>query len=206
MGAWGKGEKALFKGFFPLPPAAGGIHSIALPRGAHCHFRPYAIPERDASLFRRTATKEATAMKNASHLATGASGEEAALRHLSRQGFSPTARNWRPRGGAGRTELDLVGKWDKTLVFVEVKTRRIAAASPLDAPAGLRNFSPAKRRNMVRAARAYLTEHGLWNMPCRFDLVCVTFLPGAQPQVDHYRDVIELGQTLDRGYAPWQPW
>ena len=141
-----------------------------------------------------------------SHIATGASGEEEALRYLSRRGFRLVARNWRPRNGTGKLELDLIGYWEEALVFVEGKTRRAAAADAFDAPAGLYNFSPAKQRNMVRAARAYLAEKALWDAPCRFDLVCVTLLPGQAPRMDHYRDVIELGQTLDSGDASWQPW
>lgn len=142
----------------------------------------------------------------APHITTGARGEEEALRYLSRGGFRLTARNWRPGGRARNLELDLVGEWEKTLVFVEVKTRHAVAAETTDGPAGLRGFTPAKQRAMVRAARAYLTENGLWEKTCRFDLVCITLLPGTLPQVDHYRDVIELGQTLDSGDASWQPW
>ena len=142
----------------------------------------------------------------AAHIATGVRGEEEALRHLSRRGFRLAARNWRPDGRARNLELDLVGEWEKTLVFVEVKTRRAASAKPVDGPTGLHNFTPPKQRAMIRAARAYLAENGLWEKPCRFDLVCITLLPGAPPQVDHYRDVIKLGQTLDSGDASWQPW
>ena len=144
--------------------------------------------------------------KTCSHLTTGGFGEEEALRHLSSQGFLLEARNWRPRKGTGKFELDMVGRWEKTLVFVEVKTRRAATSDLFETPAGLHNFSPAKQRNMVRAARAFLAENQLWDAPCRFDLVCVTLLPGQTPQMDHYRDVIELGQTLDSGDAAWQPW
>ena len=87
-----------------------------------------------------------------------------------------------------------------------MKTRRVTVSEETDGPAGLHNFTPAKQRLMVRAAHRYLAEKKLWDTPCRFDLVCITFLPGLRPQVDHYRDVIELGQTLDSGNAPWQPW
>lgn len=151
-------------------------------------------------------------MKLSGHLATGAAGEDAALRHLAARGFRLISRNWRPRNGTGKLELDLVGERDSELVFVEVKTRTgrgNATPDELDGPDGpkaFRNFTPAKRGNMIRAATAYLAEHGLWAKPCRFDLVCVTFFPGKPPQVDHYRDVIELGHSLDRGNASWQPW
>ena len=66
--------------------------------------------------------------------------------------------------------------------------------------------SSAKRKNMVRAAEAYLAAHEAWDRLCRFDLVCVTFLPGQPPRMDHYRNVIELGKTLDSRNPAWQPW
>jgi Predicted endonuclease distantly related to archaeal Holliday junction resolvase len=147
-----------------------------------------------------------TTNMTASHIRTGIRGEEEALRHLVARGFRLVARNWRPEGKAKNLELDLVGHWEQSLVFVEVKTRRTTVRNETDGPAGLYNFTPAKQRVMVRAARAYLAEKKLWDTPCRFDLVCITLLPGLEPQVDHYRDVIELGQTLDSGNASWQPW
>ncbi|MCC8194057.1 MAG: YraN family protein [Deltaproteobacteria bacterium] len=144
--------------------------------------------------------------KNASHIATGILGEEEALRYLSGHGFRLVARNWRPAGRERNLELDLIGRWERFLVFVEVKTRNTLVAGATDVPSGLHGFTPAKQRAMIRAARAYLGENDLWDAPCRFDLVCITFLSGGTPQVDHYRDVIELGQTLDSGDAHWQPW
>jgi len=142
----------------------------------------------------------------ADHIATGISGEDEAARFLATRGFSFVARNWRPTGKARNLELDVVGRWESFLVFVEVKTRRPGTRETEDYPAAIHNFSPAKQRNMIRAVRAYLTEHGAWNEPCRFDLVCVTLLSGQQPQVEHYRNVIELGQTVDSRDASWQPW
>lgn len=151
-----------------------------------------------------------TGKQQNTHIVTGSLGEDEALRYLSGKGFKLSARNWRPEGALKNLELDLVGEWESSLVFVEVKAgsarRGNWAAGLFDSPAGLRNFTPAKRKNMVRAAGAYLGKHGAWNIPCRFDLVCVTFLPGQPPRMDHYRNVIELGQTLDSGNASWQPW
>lgn len=138
------------------------------------------------------------------HILTGNAGEDEALRYLAGQGFSLLARNWRPGGPSHRLELDIVGRWENRLVFVEVKTRRDPLAETGEI-AALRNFSPAKQRNMARAAQAFLAAHDAWDVPCRFDLVCVTFLPG-QKLLDHYRDVVEFGKTLAGGNAAWQPW
>ena len=78
------------------------------------------------------------------------------------KGYRPRARRFRAAGG----ELDLVVERGGTVVFVEVKLRGGAAfggaAAAVDA---------AKRARIVRAAAAYLSRHGLWERPCRFDVV-----------------------------------
>ncbi len=148
---------------------------------------------------------------NTAHLALGADGETRALRHLNALGFRLLARNWRPSGAARSLELDLVGMLDGFLLFVEVKSRRdsdLTEAGPLD------NFTQAKRRKITRAAEAYLHEHARWNTPCRFDLICVTFFSGRQPELEHYAHVIEgihignssASRTVGRGHTAWQPW
>ncbi len=97
-------------------------------------------------------------------------------------------------------ELDLVCLDGDTLVFVEVRLRR---AGGLADPA--LSVTPTKRRNLVRAARAYLAATGAADMPCRFDLVCVTDVDGTL-QTEHHRHVLALCETVGRGDASWQPW
>ena len=145
------------------------------------------------------------ASHRAPHRATGESGEDIAARHLATLGFRILVRNWRPDGALRNLELDIVGKWESCLVFAEVKTRRARCPDQASHAPGLHNFTPAKRRNLLRAARAYLAQNTLWDVPCRIDLVCVTLLPGQKPLVDHYRNVIDAGQTLDSGNTHWQP-
>ncbi|MFI5039346.1 MAG: YraN family protein [Solirubrobacterales bacterium] len=53
----------------------------------------------------------------------GRLGEELAAAHLHRLGFSPLGRNQRTRYG----EIDLIAFDGKTLVFAEVKSRRVNA-------------------------------------------------------------------------------
>ena len=55
--------------------------------------------------------------------ALGRRGEELAAEHLHRLGFSPLGRNERTRYG----EIDLIAFDGRTLVFAEVKTRRVDA-------------------------------------------------------------------------------
>lgn len=128
--------------------------------------------------------------------ATGREGEEAAACFLQRRGWSIEARNWR----FGSLELDLVARDGDTVVFVEVRTRR--AGGQVSA---VQSFGPTKARRFLKAVRAYLAAHDLWDRPCRCDLLCVTS-GGQQLAVEHHQHVIELDTTLDRGHAAWQPW
>ncbi len=77
----------------------------------------------------------------------GLLGERLAAEHLERLGYAILARRHRTRFG----ELDIVAADGRTLVFVEVKTRRAAG----DPWAGL---GEAKRRQVRRMAAAWLAE------------------------------------------------
>lgn len=148
----------------------------------------------------------------APHLELGRAGEEEARSFLAGRGFAPRAVNWRPEGRAKGLELDLVGEWDGTLVFVEVKTRKAASSGheEISFESGqkdaLSSFTPGKRRRMVRAARYFLAASGLWDRPCRFDLVCVTFFPDGTRRVEHHIHVIEFDASVGGGDTAWQPW
>ena len=78
----------------------------------------------------------------------GRSGEALAAAHLEALGYEVLARNHRTRHG----ELDLVVYDGETLVFVEVKTRRVGAGDPWDSLDG------RKRAQVRRMAAAWLRE------------------------------------------------
>jgi putative endonuclease len=78
----------------------------------------------------------------------GRQGEQLALDHLGRLGFYTLARNHRTRWG----EIDLIVADERTIAFVEVKTRRVGAGHPFDA------LGPVKRRQVRRMAVAWLAE------------------------------------------------
>ncbi|REK17196.1 MAG: YraN family protein [Planctomycetota bacterium] len=110
-------------------------------------------------------------------------GERAAERHLKRQGYHIVAR--RDRGRLG--ELDLVAVDGRTVVFVEVKTRRThVAGHPAEA------VDADKQRKLTRLALAYLKRHDLLEYSSRFDVVAVTWPKGVRrPTVEHYRGAFE---------------
>jgi putative endonuclease len=87
----------------------------------------------------------------------GRHGEELAAAHLDRMGFAPLGRNVRTRYG----EIDLIAFNGHTLIFVEVKTRRVVAASsrgirPDQQP--LVWLRPRQRARLRRLATAWLAD------------------------------------------------
>lgn len=107
----------------------------------------------------------------------GRRGEDAAARFLRRKGYKIVA-----RGDAdGPGELDLVAVDGRTVVFLEVKTRRgDDRGLPCEA------VDLDKQRRVTRAAVAYLKRHGLLEYPARFDVVSVTWPEGRRhPEIEH---------------------
>jgi len=116
----------------------------------------------------------------------GRRGETAARRFLKRKGYKIVARGDCSRPG----ELDLVAVDGRTVVFVEVKTRRSQEAGhPAEA------VDAAKQRRLTRLAVTYLKRHGLLEYPARFDVVAVTWAAGQRPQIEHFENAFEaVGQ------------
>ena len=120
--------------------------------------------------------------KRKAHLALGQFGEDTAVRLLEIKGYHILARNFRLKSG----ELDIVALDGLTIVFVEVKTRRIF---PGVTPAW--NLSLTQMRRNSHAGKHYLHLFGIPEMPCRCDLIEVT--------VDRRRPrrILELRHTLN---------
>jgi putative endonuclease len=113
----------------------------------------------------------------------GLMGERYAARWLRWRGFKIVAGGKRSRYG----ELDLVAVEKRTLVFIEVKTRRTdSGGHPADA------VGPDKQRRIVRSALAFMKEHGLLEHPCRFDVVTLVWPEEARkPSIQHFRSAFE---------------
>jgi len=96
--------------------------------------------------------------------AFGQAGEDRAEAWYRARGYRVLARNWRCREG----ELDLVVSRGRTLVFVEVKTRRTDRFGiPAEA------ITPTKRRRLRVLARRYLEINGARPASLRFDVVSI---------------------------------
>jgi putative endonuclease len=108
----------------------------------------------------------------------GRRGEALAAEHFARLGYEVLARNHRTRFG----ELDLVLTDGESLVFCEVKTRRLGSGAPWDA------LGEVKRAQVRRMARAWLAQ--VKDRPrcplVRFDAVGVTIdARGRLVRLDH---------------------
>lgn len=117
----------------------------------------------------------------------GQRGEAAAARFLKKKGYILVARSDRMRLG----EIDLVAVDGRTIVFVEVKTRRShEAGHPADA------VDEDKQRRLTRLALTYLKRHNLLEYPARFDVVAVTWADDRRaPVIEHYQNAFEaVGQ------------
>jgi putative endonuclease len=113
----------------------------------------------------------------------GQRGEAVAARYLRRRGYKIAARG--SRGALG--ELDLVAVDGRTVVFVEVKTRRSQdAGHPAEA------VDDDKQRRLTRLAVGYLRRHGLLEYPARFDVIAITWPAGrGKPTIEHFRQAFQ---------------
>jgi putative endonuclease len=118
------------------------------------------------------------------HLHTGRRGEEAAYFYLRQHGYVIIARNYRsPRS---RSELDMVGWDDTTLCFIEVKTRSMRGVMPAETA-----VDAEKQRDLSRVAREFLRKVK-GDPPFRFDIVSVYVEPGAEPDIELFRNAFTI--------------
>ncbi len=131
--------------------------------------------------------RRAPASKLPPHLITGLRGEQAALFHLRRLGFTIVARRW--TSPKLRGDLDLVAWEGPTLVIFEVKTRTTRDFAPAET-----SVDRNKERQLRLMAQAWLKqlprEHRD-RIPVRFDILAVYLLPGGA-QFEHLPGVFGL--------------
>jgi putative endonuclease len=119
----------------------------------------------------------------------GQQGEDAAAKFLKKCGYKILARGLDSRLG----ELDIVAADGRTIVFVEVKTRRTTdAGHPADA------IDAFKEKRMTQSALAYLKAHGLLQNAARFDVVAIIWPDDERsPSIEHIKNAfspIGVGQ------------
>ncbi|MDE5709313.1 MAG: YraN family protein [Alistipes sp.] len=112
---------------------------------------------------------------------TGRAGERAAAEYLRRAGYEICALNWRQ----GRYELDIVARKERTIHFVEVKTRRLGSLTTPE-----QAITPRKFRALRRAAGSYLACTGD-DSEIQFDLAAVEIAPDGTTQVRLIEEAME---------------
>ena len=109
----------------------------------------------------------------------GARGEAAAVAFLEEQGYRILNRNYEIAGG----ELDIVAlAADRTLVFVEVKSREDETLVRPEAA-----VDREKRAQLFRLGEAYVKRYHLYGEAVRYDIIAVVWPDGeTTPVIRHW--------------------
>jgi len=116
----------------------------------------------------------------------GRSAEDLTEQMLRKKGYRILERNLRIAGG----ELDLIADDQGTLVFIEVKARRGNQFG--GAPYAI---TTRKKQQIIKLALCYLSQHGLTNKQCRFDVILVVGTNGHTPQLTHIEQAFEVSSS-----------
>jgi putative endonuclease len=108
------------------------------------------------------------------NLISGKKGEDMAAEYLEAKGYEIVERNYRYK----RSEIDIITKKEKTLVFVEVKFR---SGSYFGTPEMA--VDSKKEEQVLNAAENYIFEND-WNGPVRFDVVSIL----RNNSIEHFED------------------
>ena len=131
----------------------------------------------------------------APHLATGIEGEDAALFHLRRKGYTVVARRW--SSGEMPGDVDLIAWQGPWLCFIEVKTR-----TAHDMAAAEVSVDAAKRATLRKLAGHYVRQLPMKaSPPVRFDVVSVYLVPGKEKEFVHFE-----GAFGWREESQWDRW
>jgi putative endonuclease len=108
-------------------------------------------------------------------------GEKHCQRFLKKKGLKKLTRNFYCR--AGEIDLIMVDR-DKTIVFVEVKTRADETFGSVEA-----SITSAKKARLLRTAQYFLAVNKIENRPFRFDIVTIVLNRTGRPlRIRHYKN------------------
>ncbi len=114
----------------------------------------------------------------AEHNNLGRKGEDLAKQHLENAGYEILDENWR----FGKAEVDLIAYQNKTIIFVEVKTR---TGNAFGEPEDFVDF--AKQKLLVSAADEFI-ELMDFKGEARFDIVAILFDKQGNYRLNHIQD------------------
>lgn len=114
----------------------------------------------------------------AAHNDLGHKGEDMAVEFLQGNGYCILNRNWTNKG---HKEIDIIATKDDTVIFVEVKTRRLGSVTtPLSA------VDNRKQHRICLAADSYMKTFRI-DFPFRFDIICIIYNDKAS-RIEHIVD------------------
>ena len=107
----------------------------------------------------------------------GNAGEDLACRYLEKNGYKILERN---KHYSRFCEIDIIAQYKKTIVFVEVKTRKTSAfGTPAEA------ITKTKYEYIKQGVQHYLTEHKVKDF--RIDVIGITLKP--EMKIEHLKNV-----------------
>ena len=130
---------------------------------------------------------------------TGSQMEEAAAAYLAERGVTILERNFRSR----TAEIDIVGKQDGTLLFIEVKARAENQKSGT-APEAV---GTAKQKRICRCADYYMHSKGIdpYRTGIRFDVVAITMREDKEPEIRLIKNAFDYA-PYSASKPHWRVW
>jgi putative endonuclease len=115
-------------------------------------------------------------------IALGKLGEDLAIKRIKKLGYRYIARNYRCSLG----EIDIIAREGDCLVFIETKTRRGRSTGYAKEA-----VTDRKKRQLSKAALAYMKANDLNDSKARFDVVAVTLDEGGE-HIELIRNAFDL--------------
>lgn len=109
----------------------------------------------------------------------GDQGEDLAVSYLEAKGWLIFDRNYT----FDKAELDIVATDRNYIIFVEVKLRSNTYFGRPE-----EHVTPAKERNLRKAAEAWIYERKMETAVCRFDVISIVQTGNKAPEITHYKD------------------
>lgn len=118
---------------------------------------------------------------------TGNLGEDIAADHLKKKRYKILARNWQNKWG----EIDIVAKKKRKIIFVEVKTLRLATLAQGRPFLPEDEINERKKRQLVKMAQIYLLDNKLpLDSSCQIDVMAIEITAG-EPKIRHLENTLE---------------
>lgn len=109
-------------------------------------------------------------------------GEEIACRFLKKEGYRIIEKNYRTKFG----EIDIIAQDNKTICFVEVKTRIDTKVSPKE------SVDIKKQERISKSALDYLKKNNLIKKRARFDVVSIEIRGDKVQNIELIKDAFYL--------------